>query len=520
MNVTPQQRAAAARLGSAYLIATAISGRVDQEAIPTAATNGSLRPAMMAALGKVYGSDNERSRQPGPYRNRYSLYKADYDAVMPLVEATMRRWTSATLTAELVQFAILTARLNVPAIGADLHVRAERVGIASGGYDPRPDEITAVYGDARARQATDPVWEPARHRPVVRFGTPPQEARLQPLVRARVARAVAKEKDETLSTLFVHPRGLDILAEYRSSAVAGLRTAGWYVDDADRAMLQLFGRLTTAGNTDIWSYPLLVVAGVVGAGLGDVAGFPQFAVAIGQLIGGSNSLDTWLGAAGIALLALAIVFTGPGAALLFAGLDLALAGAGVGIALLREIEQDLTAQATAFRPGEERLAEPSTYGGTLLAGAAALLGGIGFFGAAKEFRAVARARPVSVTQALTRPEATISEGVRVAKGGEAAVLQRPTGAPDIAARGTALDPPTYGAAQRATEGAPQPSARSIGQPGRAAESASVTARPALEPQPAAPPPRTEPGPLGQRDGAPATVDNPPPPRDRPRQAAR
>ena len=156
MNATPEQRAAAARLGTAYLIATAIGGRVDREAIPSAPRNGSLRPAMLAALGKVYGSDDERSRQPGPYRNRYALYKADYDVVKPLVETTMRRWTSAALTAELVQFAILTSRLKMPAVGSDLHLRAERVGVAAGGYDPRADEIDAVYGNARARQSTNP----------------------------------------------------------------------------------------------------------------------------------------------------------------------------------------------------------------------------------------------------------------------------------------------------------------------------------------------------------------------------
>jgi hypothetical protein len=511
VNATPQQRAAAARLGTAYLIATAIGGRIDQEAIPSAPRNGSLRPAMLAALGKVYGSDDERSRQPGPYRNRYALYKADYDAVMPLVETTMRRWTSATLTAELVQFAILTSRLKVPAVGSDLHLRAERVGVAAGGYDPRSDEIDAAYGNPRLRQSMNPVWDPARERPVVVFGPPRQEERLQRLVRARVARAVAQEKDETLSTLFVHPRGVDILAEYRSGAAAGLRTAGWYVNDADRALFQLFGRLTTPRNTDIWSYPLLVVGGVASGGLGDVAGFPQYAASIGQVLGGSNSLDTWLGAAGIALLALTIVFTGPGAALILAGLDLALAGAGFGVALLRDLEQDLTAQATSFRPEEERLAEPSTYAGTLFAGAAALLSGVGFFGAAKEFRAVARARPVSATQALTHPEAAIPEWVRVGKAGEAPILERPAGVPDLAARGNAFDPATYRAAQRGPEGVPTPGARSTGQAARSAEPASVTARPAPEPQPPTPSLTTEPQPPGRRDVAPASAETPPAP---------
>jgi hypothetical protein len=196
---------------------------------------------------------------------------------------------------------------------------------------------------------------------------------------------------------------------------------------------------------------------------------------------------------------------------ILAGLDLALAGAGVGVAFLRDLEQDLTAQATSFRPEEERLAEPSTYSGTLLAGAAAFLSGMGFFGAAKEFRAVARARPVSVTQALTHPEAAIPDWVRVEKAREAAVLERPAGVPDLAARGNAFDPATYRAAQRGPEGAPAPGARSTGQPARSAESASVTARPAPEPQPPTPSPTTEPQPPGRRDGAPASAETPPAP---------
>ncbi|WP_203906796.1 hypothetical protein [Rhizocola hellebori] len=404
---------------------------------------------------------------------------------MPMAEDTIRSWTSATLTAELVQLSIFASRLKDQVVGSDLHRRAQQVGVASGGYEPRADEIVAAYGNPRLRQRADGWWDPARERYIEHYAPIRKEERLQRLVRARLAGPVAKEQDETLSTLFVHPNGVDILAEYRSGAAAGLRCASWHVDAADRAMIELFGRLTAPGNTDIWHYPLLVVGGINASGLGGVPGFPEYVAALGQVLG-SDSLDLWLGAAGITVLALGIFFTGPAAALILATADLALAGMGVGVAYLRDREQDLTAQATSLRPEEARLAEPSTYAGTLFAGAAALLSGMAFFRAAKEFRAVAQARPTTVARALAQPEAAIPDWVRVRSRPmveKVETVHQSAGASlphGFGTRSNAFDPATYRAVQRGTEGLPPSAARSTGQPAPAAEAASATTRPVAE----------------------------------------
>lgn len=497
MKASPQQRAAAARLGATYLIMAASGGRLDRQAIPSAPDNGLLRFDLLVAVGKVYGkvygTDTERSWQPA-YRNRYSLYKADYDAVMPMVEATIRRWTADTLTAELAQLSGFASRLKDPVVGSDLHRRARQVAVDGGGYEPRAEEIVTAYGNPRLRQRVADWWDPARERYIERYAPIRGEERLQRLVRARLAGSVARENDETLSTLFVHPSGVDILTEYGSGATAGLRCASWHVNAAERAMIKLVGRLSEPANTDLWHYPLLVVGGVTATGLGDVAGFPEYVVAIGQVLG-SDSLDLWLGAAGITVLALGIVFTGPAAALILATADLALAGMDVGVAYLRDREQNLTAQATSFRPEEARLAEPNNYGGTLFAGAAALLSGMAFFSAAKEFRAVARAKPTTVARALAQPEAAIPDRVRVRSEPKVQAIQQSAGAglpPGIGTRSSAFDPATYRAVQRGSLGPPPTAARSTSQPARAEEAASATVRPVAETLPTGSPPVTPP----------------------------
>jgi hypothetical protein len=158
-----------------------------------------------------------------------------------------------------------------------------------------------------------------------------------------------------------------------------------------------------------------VVGGVTSLRLQDVAGFSDYAVAIGQVRGASGD-ESLVTAAGVALFAVGLVLTGPVGLVVIGAVDLALAGASVSLAHLREHEQDLAASASAFRAEELRFAAPTDYSDTALAAAGALLSGIAFFRAAKSLATVTRARPSTVSEALARrahspatPQATVSD---------------------------------------------------------------------------------------------------------------
>ncbi|MHA7291353.1 hypothetical protein ACX80V_17155 [Arthrobacter sp. MDT3-24] len=405
---TLAQRAAAERLGRVFELTAARGGLpLNRNVIPTAAANAVLPVAVLAALGSVLGSDGFRP-QTGK-TNRYALYKADYDAVMPLLETAVRTWTNGTLTAELEQLSTLFWNLQRTQTAADLHRRAFDVSRA-GGYGPSDLEISIAYGNPRLRQKSDHLYyDPSLDKMIYRYGPPRPEANLQQLIRNRLAPLVRRELDETLSTMFVHPRGTDILSEYSVGPEAGTRCASWHVGAAHDAVLRLRKELTDPDNANaVWRYPGLVLGGVASLGLHDLPGFPEYAVAVGQVLAASRA-EPLVGAAGVALFAVGLVLTGPVGLLVFATADLAVAGAATALAFLREREHDLAAVALSFRPEDQRLATPTTYTDALLAGAGALLSGIAFFQAAVSFGKLTRIRPSGVTETLTRR----AEAIRV-----------------------------------------------------------------------------------------------------------
>jgi hypothetical protein len=333
---TLAQGVAAERLGCVFELTAARGGLpLNRNAIPTAASNAALPVAILAALGSVFGSDGFRP-QTGK-TNRYALYKADYDAVMPLLDTAVRTWTNGTLTTELEKLNTLLWNLQRTQTASDLHHRAFNVA-RTGGYGPSDLEIKTAYGNPRLRQQSDHLYyDPSLDKIIYRYGPPRPEANLQQLIRARLAPLVRREMDETLSSLFVHPRGIDILREYSVSPEAGTRCASWHVSAARDAVIGFRKELIDPDNSNAVSrYPGLVLGGVASLGLHDLPGFPEYAVAIGQVLAASRA-EPLVGAAGVALFAIGLVLTGPAGLLVLAAADLAVAGATTALAFLTQL---------------------------------------------------------------------------------------------------------------------------------------------------------------------------------------
>lgn len=390
---TREQRAAAERLGAMFLRATASGRSLDREALPIGPGAGSLRPEVRAALGHVHGSDDTRYSRLGRagYKPPFALYKADYDAVVPLLGVAVRRWAHTTLAAEQEALARLFWRLQRNAVALELSRRATEARVASGGYSPRLEEIRAAYGNPMYRRIWTRYYDRARER-YVDLNEPRQpEANLQRVIRARIAPAVRRQGDETLSTLFAHPHGIDILGEYQAGPAKGTRCATWHVTAAQEALVRFRTSLAEGDAADhVWRYPTLVLGGVASLGLHDLPGFPEYAVAIGQLLAArtpAGIAGSAVTAAGVVVFALGLVFTGPVGLVVLAAADLALAGGATALAFIREREQDVLAKAGAFRSDDQRFAEPTTFGDTQLAAAGALLGGLALSQAVKSYQA-------------------------------------------------------------------------------------------------------------------------------------
>ena len=382
---TPAQRAAAERLGAVYLhIAASRDMPLGAWAIPSEATT-SMRPSLMAALSAVHGTDNEqaRRRRRPDYESKRMLYTNDYSAVMPRVGRATRVWAWATLVSEesALDRLLFTVERG-PGVPETLHELAATVGSKTGGFDATAPAFRDAYESVIPAPAF-PRFDPKTGKTqMVPAG---QDARLNldwkrmnpVIMRRRVAKAVREQQHELLSTLFAHPSGVAILAEYAKDAKAGTRLAVGLITEARESVVAFRDTLTESGNdAHCWRYATLVSGGVAVLGLHQVPGFKEYAVATGRILGQdtpAGRAERVVGFAGMAVLCLGLVFGGPlGLVVLGAG-DLALAGAGAGLAYLREREQELAAGASGFRGDDDKFAASSGYLDTTLAGAAGLL---------------------------------------------------------------------------------------------------------------------------------------------------
>jgi hypothetical protein len=346
-----------------------------------------------AALSKVYGTDTERQRKYGrkKYPDAYSFYKKDYDNVISRVGEASFRQTRIVLVRQERELRKLHGLLTSDAaLNKRLHDKAVNVRSAAGELFTTNADTEKLVGRPKA------VFD-------VRTVAPRDLPTLWNITRARVAPAVKNENEPVLSTLFVHPAGIEILHAYSKDTATGQQLALSHVEDAVYAAADFREELTAPGQLDhFWRYPPLVWLGVAELGLADVKGFKQYTAAIGQLRG-RNPAQRFFSFAGQALGCLALVFAGPVGMLVIAAGGLFVAGAELGFAFMRDRERDLAARASSLSESDQKIVAEATYADTAMAGAAALLQGIAFFGAAKAITELAAARPETFTEIAKPP---------------------------------------------------------------------------------------------------------------------
>lgn len=452
LKVPQKQQRAAENLGAVYL---SMKNQwhpdlpFDSWAIPEEVSFRPGRPSLNSALRGVYlrDPDTGESRKyiNPPYLDVSIPYKMDYALVMPAVKEQALQFTKNTLYAETIQLGNLLHWLErEPGLPGRLQEAANEIARKAGGfYETEQDIVTAEVRRASARGYVPPGSEEAikdsasalsnkgmkeyyhdRSISLIKNEEKKLDDEKNKLTRQRIAKAVhelmlqriAKHVNESsdevevakvLSILFLHPQGISILASYSKNPITGNQYAMDLVKDAIRSIAGFHHKIAAQGNEDhIWRYPLLVTKGVEQLGLDNIPGFTEYAVNVGQVLGQSEH-EKLIDFAGIAILCLGLVFTGPVGVLVLSAADLALAGAGGAFAYMREREQELGAEASAFRGENEQFATSTGYLDTALAGAAALLSGIAFFQATKEFRELLKAKPKNIAEVLAPKEGAV-----------------------------------------------------------------------------------------------------------------
>jgi hypothetical protein len=421
---TAAERAAAQRLGSVYRYLDDRAFPIGKWALPETTPGPANKNAFLdVALGEVYGSHQKLDPQWRPSFSRYEHYRRDYAKIInPRLEGAIWNWAQAALEAEALALGGLLIRIeHDPLVPQRLHTLAQAVGKAAGGFHPTHEDITSSYVVSSRGDFPQLV---------------PDLAKLQRALRQRIGPAVRQQKDDLLSTLFVHPLGVEILRHYADDQYRATRYAAGLVNDAQSSVWDFRAELAARGNeAHVWRYPTLVVGGVTALGCHNIPGFSEYAVAIGQVLG-QSTVEHFVGFASMAICCLTLVFSGPLGLVVLGAADLALAGTAAGLAYLRENEQELGAEGSAFRRESDQFATSSEYSETLLAGAAALISGIVFFKAVKEFRALVRVKPKSINEVLI----TRSKAAPWPRDARAAPTD-PTARLNRKISGRALDPP-------------------------------------------------------------------------------
>jgi hypothetical protein len=440
---------------------------LDIGALPT---ERGLSAVILRALSFVYGDAGTPIQKA--YRNAYNT-------IIPKLQEAAQAWADKTLLSQKDMLDQLATRLQTPGIEERLHEAAQRVGRRAAGFERTKDDVNE--GVARRGMPTS-NWTASDYYEL--------DQEIEGLVRQRVATAVReelaaathndpaldvremlaadvrKEQGELLAILFSHPKGVTILSAYSQSPIKGTEVAVELVREAARATGEFRDELLENSEW-VWRYPVLVVAGVTQLGLHDVDGFPEYAVAIGQVLGHRDLSSVAASVSfhlGLALLCVGLlVFPPAGAAAIIVNvLDLALAGTGVALTYLREREQELAAEASEFLPKEERFATSNQYGDTALAAAMTLVGAIFFLRQVSQYRQLlhlqardihaipppkkitpAKPSPVDSTS-TSNPALTDRLGASGAQQRVALVDPIGTSKPSLGASGLETAPPTSG----------------------------------------------------------------------------
>jgi hypothetical protein len=356
---------------------------LDRWAIPQGEV---LNSRLLLALAAVYHSPET------PIMDRY---RSAYRLVIPALRDAAQRAARKTLSEQATTLSTLNMRFGAQGMPERLHLLALDIAERAGGF-------LASQADVAAAGEFKSWWGPTASYDWVRAINANTRSRIGSLLAAQLApraaldpREMAREESQAelallARVLFAHPRGVDILTAYAQSAAAGSALAHRLVADAVAAT-QKFAADLTAHPEDVWRYAPLVLEAVRALGLYDFDGFPEYAVDLGQMLGRSKAEAVFRNL-GLVVLCVGLVFSGPVGLVAVGVADLALTASGGALAYLRERQQDMAAQGSAFR-AQGRLAEPSDYSDTLMAGAAALVSALVLLGPGAQLLRNVRPRP-------------------------------------------------------------------------------------------------------------------------------
>jgi hypothetical protein len=340
-------RRAAQLLGRVYgQVAIGMRRRFGDWALP-----GAGQPLVIdMAMANIFPS--EAMMRQISLGERRQWYSDAYDAIMPLVVTSARRGMLETLAQVQKQLTSLQRAVADPRRATEIHGAARKADDTARGNVPADKTREAV----------------ARNRPNLRPGSVTEQT-----IRRRLAPAVAARHDATLSQLFLHPHGVELVGAFSDDIASGQRMANRLIAEAAGAAKEFATKVDSDPDL-VWRFPTAIANGVVRQRLIDVPGFLEYALEIAA-VRGAGKLEQLINDLGI-LVGLVGVATGPPGAAAAAAADFVLASANAILVYLREREQDLGYQATAFRPAEGRLAAEPAYLETAVAGAMALISGV------------------------------------------------------------------------------------------------------------------------------------------------
>jgi hypothetical protein len=343
------------------------------------------------------------------------------------LETAAREWARELIGAQAQRLfrLLVTVKPRVP----EMHVAARAVRatvdatrtrtIRGRSYTESAFELPSMSGD-EAREATGESPTGGTVRTRVRRMSYMHVLKSGPIAaQGAVPGAAQIDACKYLVTLMAHPRGVDIVDAFATSAEAGWALTSELLSDTQVAIAELQGDLVSDASL-IWRFPPALSAGVARLGYRNRAGITQFALAWGASRKGK--LDEALEIAGNCLFVLDLV-GGPLGSAVSDVLNFVLAAIGTAVSFLRDIEQDQAATATAFAERSERLSRGSNKIGTVLQGLAAVATALAVPGAVSK-----------ITQRRTQQVVNLAE-----TSGRAAVAREVADPRAIAPRGVGRD---------------------------------------------------------------------------------
>lgn len=419
--VTPEPALlhAAERLAAVYLqLRQGGPLRVLEDVDPAKPLSARVAQALSAAVRTgAYPGSEVYSGYSQPGSALVKDYRGAFQLVWPRLERAAADAAIAAMdrqVGELTGFGQLLAREDVR---LRMYQLANRIGAVIGGF--QPSAADEEYATLSTGEVTGPAHDDARYQ---RFYARYQRAVAQEIGATDHPEAQGlREARNVYKVLALEGDLRPLFADYADPAPTGEREAQKRVAAAIAASREFSGTIRAHPGHAL-RYAPLVSLGVAGLGLGEVNGFPEFALEMAQ-VRNKDFVGTAVYALGCVLLVIGVLLLGlelPWFGVLIAptvagtAVDVALLGlsaADFGTAMFQASraymdasEQDLLAISGTFQA--KKLAERASYGEAALAGAAALLAGITLvFRGLKLFKGALPAKPPPPSPQTPPPQA-------------------------------------------------------------------------------------------------------------------